>query len=70
MRKINEIQDEEDKLCDRVWYERKLVMIENMRSGKEQVDEELMDKVTDAMREVEKRLGKKSLKILVILNGE
>lgn len=58
MRKISEIDQAEEEFCDRVWYNRKLVMLENIRNGKEQMPpEEIMDGMHEAMRKVEAKYG-------------
>lgn len=59
MRKIAETQALEHEFFDRVWYIRKLVMLEKIQSGTEELSEEdLMDVVTEAMRDVEDKYGK------------
>lgn len=58
MRKMAEIQAFEHEMFDRVWYIRKLVMLEKIQVGEEEIsDENLMDRVTQAMREVEAKYG-------------
>lgn len=52
-RSESEISKAISEMHDRVWYERKLVMLDNMRRGIEETPENLMDEVTKAMREVE-----------------
>ncbi|KSZ59703.1 hypothetical protein Z045_05925 [Rhodococcus pyridinivorans KG-16] len=58
MRKPDEIQAEEQHFFHLVWYERKLVMLQNIQEGIEALpDEDQMDRVTDAMRKVEAKYG-------------
>lgn len=57
MRSAKTISEAENEFNDRVWYNRKLVMLEHMREGTESVDEDVMDKVTDAMRKCEEKYG-------------
>ncbi len=60
MRKRVEIQEAEQEFSDRVWYNRKLVMLERIQNGLEPMpDEDLMDKVTAGMRAIEERYGGK-----------
>lgn len=53
-----EIHALEHEYFNRVWYIRKLVMLEKIQLGEEKIsDEDLMDKVTEAMRDVETKYG-------------
>lgn len=48
----------EEEFFDRVWYNRKLVMLEAIRDGCEAMPpEDLMEKVTEAMRKCEAKYG-------------
>lgn len=58
MRTKKEILEAEEEFFDRVWYNRKLVMLERIQRGDEDMpDEDLMDTVTAAMRKVEAKYG-------------
>lgn len=58
MRRLPELQSEEQRFFDLVWYERKLVMMSNIQQGIEEMPpEDLMDRVTAAMRKVESERG-------------
>lgn len=60
MRSEEDILKAEQEFCDRVWYNRKLVMFENIRDGREEMPtEELMDAVTKSMRKCEEKYGGK-----------
>lgn len=58
MRSIKIISQAEEEFCDRVWYNRKLVMLEHIRNGDEEMpDEEIMDGMTKGMRDCENKYG-------------
>lgn len=58
MRSIKSLDKAAEEFCDRVWYNRKLVMLENIRNGREQMPpEEIMDGMQEGMRRVEARYG-------------
>lgn len=58
MRKLAAVQAAEQEFFDRVWYSRKLVMLENIRLGKEQMpSEQIMDGMTSGMRGCEAKYG-------------
>lgn len=62
MRRLTALQQEEQRLFDLVWYDRKLVMLDNIMAGIEALpDEDLMDQVTAQMRLVEEKYGKENL---------
>lgn len=64
MRSFKTISAAEQEFFDRVWYERKLVMLELIRSGQEEMsDEDIMDGMTRAMRELETKYGFESLQV-------
>ena len=53
----------EQEFFDRIWYDRKLVLIANVKEGKETIDPEIEKGMLRAMRAVEKRYGgKKALR--------
>jgi hypothetical protein len=47
---------------DVIWYDRKLVLLENLREGSETVDSEIYEGMLKAMQQTEKRYGKKKLR--------
>lgn len=54
MRKKAEILEAEGDFFDRVWYNRKLVMLDNIKNGIEEMPpEEIMNGMTDHMRRIE-----------------
>lgn len=53
------ILEAEQEFFDVIWYDRKLVMIENLKSGKETIDPEIQKGMRQAMRAVEKKYGGK-----------
>jgi hypothetical protein len=58
MRTKKQIIEAEQEFFDRVWYNRKLVMLERIQDGVEALpDENLMDQVTTEMRRVETKYG-------------
>lgn len=58
MRTKSEILQAEQEFMDRVWYNRKLVMLEAIREGREEMpSEEIMDGMTKGMRECEEKYG-------------
>lgn len=62
MRKINQISAAEQEFFDRVWYNRKLVMLDRIRSGREEMpDESIMDGMTAGMRKIKAKYGENSL---------
>jgi hypothetical protein len=62
MRPDSEIQNAEQEFMLRVWYNRKLVMLERIQQGKEQMPpEEIMDGMTRGMREMEAKYSREEL---------
>lgn len=58
MRTKVEIMEAEKEFFDRVWYNRKLVMLGSIREGREELpSEEIMDGMTRGMRECEETYG-------------
>ncbi|ODR25788.1 hypothetical protein [Mycolicibacterium porcinum] len=58
MRSLKSIQAAEEEFFDRVWYERRLVMLELIRAGQEEMaSEDIMDGMTKAMRDCEDKYG-------------
>jgi hypothetical protein len=62
MRNINEIAEAENEFVDRVWYDRKEVMYDNIIKGKEEMPPEyIMDGLPESMQRVEFKYGKQNL---------
>ncbi|MDI9934746.1 hypothetical protein QM806_04655 [Rhodococcus sp. IEGM 1351] len=62
LRSVKELQEEEKKYSDIVWYERKLVMLANIQEGIEEMPpEDIMDGMTAGMRRIEAQYGKENL---------
>lgn len=58
MRSKTALEAAQIEFFDRVWYNRKLVMLEGIANGRISMpDEDLMDQVTSAMRKIERRYG-------------
>jgi len=47
---------------DVIWYDRKLVMLENLKEGSETIASDIYDGMVAAMKRTEKRYGKKKLR--------
>src|SRR4051794_35323851 len=52
-----EILAAETEYADRIWYERKLVLLENVKRGEETVDAGVLRDMRNAMRALEKKFG-------------
>ncbi|MDP3553363.1 DUF4062 domain-containing protein [Methylocystis sp.] len=52
----------ENEFRDVIWYDRKLVLQENLKEGTETIDPEIEKGMLEAMRRVEKRYGKRKLR--------
>jgi hypothetical protein len=61
-RNDNAILEAEREFFDVVWYDRKLVLLENIKEGPETNTPEVHKKMVAAMRTVEKKYGKKKLR--------
>lgn len=57
MRKQKKIRKAEEEFFDRIWYDRKLVMFENIKEGKETIDKETKKTVVDLMKKLEVKYG-------------
>lgn len=58
-RTFNEIEEALGEFEDRIWYDRKLVHIENIKDGIAEIDTEIGFQMLKAMKEVEDRRGGK-----------
>ena len=47
---------------DVIWYDRKLVLLENLKEGTETIDPEIRKGMLASMRALEKKYGKKKLR--------
>ena len=56
------ILEAEREFMDVIWYDRKLVLFQNLKEGKETIDPEIKKGMLAAMRTVEKKYGKKKLR--------
>lgn len=62
MRTIKEIEKAENEYYDRVWYDRKQIMLEAIRQAREEVPpEEILDGMQNHMQKVERKYGKHTL---------
>lgn len=62
MRSIKELQITEQELADKIWYNRKLVMLDNiMRKREKMPPEDIMDGMTAGMRKCEEKYGEENL---------
>jgi hypothetical protein len=61
-RNDNAILEAEREFFDVIWYDRKLVLLQNLKEGKETIDPEIKKGMFAAMRAVEKKYGKKKLR--------
>jgi hypothetical protein len=61
IRSVKAILKAEEESFNRVWYERKLVLLERIREGRETISPELKKRMFKAMRDTEKKYGKKNL---------
>jgi len=61
-RNDNAILDAEREFFDAIWYDRKLVLLENIKEGKEANTPEIHNAMLAAMQAVEKKYGKKKLR--------
>ncbi len=62
MRNTKQISAAEQEFLDRVWYNRKLVMLEKIQLGAEEMpDESIMDGMTKGMRDIEAKYGEGNL---------
>jgi hypothetical protein len=56
------ILEAEGEFMDVIWYDRKLVLLQNLKEGAEPIDPKIKKGVFAAMRAVEKKYGKKKLR--------
>jgi hypothetical protein len=56
------ILEAEHEFFDVIWYDRKLVLQQNLKEGTETIDPEIHEGMLVAMRAVEKRYGKKKIR--------
>jgi hypothetical protein len=61
-RPITKIIEAEQEFMDVIWYDRKLVLQQNLREGKETITPEIKKGMLAAMRVAEKKYGKKKLR--------
>lgn len=61
-RNDNAILKAENEFMDVIWYDRKLVLQENLKDGTETIDPKIKKGMLTAMRAVEKKYGKKKLR--------
>jgi Restriction endonuclease len=61
IRNVNTILKAEAEFFDRVWYDRKLVLLELIKEGRETISPDIKKGMFKAMREVEKKYGKNNL---------
>ena len=62
MRSVRELQAIEQELSDKIWYNRKLNMLDNiMRRREKMPPEDIMDDMTAGMRECEEKYGVNNL---------
>lgn len=61
IRNVKAILKAEEEFFNRVWYDRKLVLLELIREGRETISPEIRKGMFKAMREVEKKYGKHTL---------
>jgi len=52
----------EAEFMDVIWYDRKLVLLENLKDGTETIDSEIKKGMLAGMRRVEKKYGTKKLR--------
>lgn len=52
----------ESEFMDVIWYDRKLVLLQNLKEGKEAIDPEIHKGMLAAMRRTEKKYGKRRLR--------
>ena len=58
---VKTILKAEDRIPDRVWYDRKLVLLELIKEGRETISPDIKKGMFKAMREVEKKYSKNNL---------
>jgi hypothetical protein len=56
------ILEAEAEFMDVIWYDRKLVLLENLKDGTETIDSEIKKGMLAGMRRVEKKYGTKKLR--------
>jgi len=56
------ILEAESEFMDVIWYDRKLVLLQNIKEGKETIDPKIKKGMLTSMRRVEKKYGKKRLR--------
>jgi len=61
-RNDNAILKAEGEFMDVIWYDRKLVLLQNLKEGAETIDPKIQKGMLAAMRVVEKKYGKKKLR--------
>jgi hypothetical protein len=61
-RNDNAILEAAGEFTDVIWYDRKLVLLENLKEGTETIDPEIRKGMLTAMRALEKKYGKKKLR--------
>jgi hypothetical protein len=61
-RNDNSILEAEQEFMDVIWYDRKLVLLQNLREGTERIDPEIHNGMLASMRKLEKKYRKKKLR--------
>lgn len=61
-RNDNAIREAESEFMDVIWYDRKLVLQNNLKEGSETIDPEIEKGMLSAMRSVERKYGKRKLR--------
>lgn len=61
-RTVDAILKAEEELFDVIWYDRKLVLIRNLKEGRETITPEIKKGMYAAMRRVEKKYGKRKIR--------
>lgn len=61
-RNDNSILEAEQEFMDVIWYDRKLVLLQNLREATETIDPEIHKGMLASMRKLEKKYGKKKLR--------
>ena len=61
-RNDNAILEAQEEFFDVIWYDRKLVLLENIREGTESNTPEVHQAMLAAMRRVEKKYGKSKIR--------
>src|SRR5206468_2270275 len=61
-RNDNAIGEAAEEFADVIWYDRKLVLIENLKDGSQTIDPGIHEGMLKAMKRTEKKYGKKKLR--------